>query len=779
MKNIQYNILFLIVLLFSLVYESKGQENTTLAFTIDPIETLSQFQDIYIKPSSGTASSSQSGEGIERTWDRNMSTLYHSSYSNTTFPVTLRYNFASTVEKIDYFVYHPRSSGSNGNFKEIEVFYKLQGQEEVKYGDFDFEGSNNASIVNFSNSLVKPEYIKIKVNSGAGDGKGFASCAEMEFYQANKGSLDLSEFFVDDVYSAIKPGVTKEQILNNPDIPVFFKYLALEQSKGYSPYRTQSYEAYRPVGNLSKELKTSNYNQYENPTGILLEGGKKIVIFVSDTKGEVVSLKYRNWATGVTGSYALKSGINYISAPQSADMAQTYISYYTNNYETAQPIKIHIFGGLVNRVFDINKGHTNQDWKEILAAAPGAFLDIVGKYTNLSYRLAELKSYCPSKGVELINVYDEIIKLEYEMMGLVKYNRIPKNHMFARSVDSGLFADGIGAGYYHSSLSTLAAPEKIITGDNSWTIGHEYGHVNQIRPGLKWVGTTEVTNNIYSSYVQYILTKTRSSLFLRLEHENCKDIEDGVNVIGGRFNSHLHYGVLKGDLWQFQWGQDHKIKDNGDYQADHFVKLVPIWQLNLYFKLAENATWKKPDWYADIAEETRETQDANFSEGTHQINFMKRACKYTQTDLTDFFEKAGMLKEINRKVDDYNSGQMVITAAMIQEVKDYVAENKWSKPEGVINYISGNTIEIYEKKLAVEGILNQGVSGSGTFRTVNHNVWKNAVVYRTYQGEEVVRLTMAGTGTTNNSSTRVPYPAGSTKITAISWNGIETTVYQP
>ena len=33
-----------------------------------------------------------------------------------------------------------------------------------------------------------------------------------------------------------------------------------------------------------------------------------------------------------------------------------------------------------------------------------------------------------------------------------------------------------------------------------------------------------------------------------LEHERCNDGNDN-NVRGGRFNSYLNYGIIKGELW--------------------------------------------------------------------------------------------------------------------------------------------------------------------------------------------------------------------------------------
>ncbi|MDH8702239.1 hypothetical protein M2138_001599, partial [Dysgonomonadaceae bacterium PH5-43] len=768
MNKIKYTLVAL-AFLFSSIACNAQNERTVLSFTINPIETLAELADIKITPKSGSASSYQSGEEIAKAFDGDMSTIYHSSWGSTTFPVTLQFNLPENSD-VDYLIYHPRTSGHNGLFKEAEILYKLASGDEVSYKTIDFGGSNSATKVSFPSTLTNVEYVKFVVKSGAGDGKGFASCAEMEFFQYNKGGVDLSAYFVDDLYSDVKPGVTLEDVMAS-EMPLFFKVLAKEQLEGtYPQTRIREYEAYRPYGDLQKELKTSTYNQYENPAGIFAEAGKQMAVFVADTKDESITMTIRDWNTNEQTTYALSTGINFITPSMGGNV---YVNYYTKNYATASPIKIHFYGGKDNGIFFGDGGSTNEDWKSLLANASSDYIDMVGKYVNLAYYVPKLKTVCPNNGVELIDIYDEIIEHQYELMGLFVYDRVPKNHMFGRNTLEGFMsAGGIGANFQYGTLDAIGNKDVIVKGGNSWGIAHEFGHVNQVRPGLRWVGTVECTNNVYSSYTQYMFQKKYSTFDLRLEHENCRAMEGGINVIGGRFNAHLNNGVLKGENWLYQWGPD-----GG---SDHFVKLVPIWQLNLYFKIADTE-WRKENWYADICEAVRTQDDTGLTNGDHQINFIKRACQYTQTDLTEFFEKAGMLKPINKIIDDYGESSLVITEEMCQSVKDYVAENPtWKKPAGVINYISGMTVGMYETKAAVTGTLNQGVTVNtdGTV-TVNHANWKNAVVYETYAGDELVRITMAGTGVKDNSSTKVFYPAGSNKIVAVAWDGTKTTVYQP
>ena len=68
----------------------------------------------------------QGGSNIDKSFDGDMSTIYHSNWNNAGdhyFPITLTYNFAAGSD-MDYLIYYPRTSGPNGNFKEVEIRVK-------------------------------------------------------------------------------------------------------------------------------------------------------------------------------------------------------------------------------------------------------------------------------------------------------------------------------------------------------------------------------------------------------------------------------------------------------------------------------------------------------------------------------------------------------------------------------------------------------------------------------------------------------------------------------
>lgn len=718
--------------------------------------------DVLIKVASGEADQFQANESIEKSWDGNMNTLYHSPWVGTTFPVTLEYRFAAP-EKVDYLVYKPRVDADNGLFGAFELYVATEAVPAfTKLGDFDFKLSNSPSSILFEKPIEGTTGFRFKVNSGGND---FVSCAEMEFYRYGEGNdvAALGEIFADEVLSELQPGTTREKIEQMDN--AFFRTIALSLLDGTydSEFRVQAYEPYPTVQETARVLKTSGYNPFENPTGIYFSSGSDVVVVVGDTGGENLALTVHNFTNHSDERFVLHKGINKLQVKTSG---LGYVSYYTTDWKQAKPVKVHIASGKVNGYFDRAK-HTAADWPRLIDGAVSSYFDLKGERVNLAYTTQDLRDYC-TDGYELIGVYDELVAMEHEIMGLAKYDLRPKNHMFARTVESGYFADGMGVGIAKDAMKQ-AVDVKLIR-EYIWGPAHEFGHVNQIRPGLKWLGTTEVTNNVYSALVSYHYTNKIS-----LETENCR-IDPSTSELGGRMNCFLTYGVARGEPWMFQFGQD-KMTGYAETGGDHIVKLCPLWQLMLYYRLSEGASWQKPDWYADVAQIVRTTDDSAFTHGQHQLNFMRNTMDVIGEDLTDFFIRAGMLAPIDKTFDDYGVGTIAITRQEVDELVEYA--KKYPKPASpVIYYISSQSLPAYVHKLSVQGTFGAGIvdNGNGTF-TVSHNVWKNVAVFETYRGETLDRVAMVGTDSPDRSTTLVRYPAGSTRIEAVAWDGTRTLVY--
>ena len=109
-----------------------------------------QAQDKKIPVSSATASSVQSGDdnAVSNAYDGSMSTIWHSTWSNTQFPVTFVLKFKEPAE-VDYVRYTPRQDGNvNGNWCEVEVAYSSSTQKY--YSSIFTTSSSSTTQSNFS-----------------------------------------------------------------------------------------------------------------------------------------------------------------------------------------------------------------------------------------------------------------------------------------------------------------------------------------------------------------------------------------------------------------------------------------------------------------------------------------------------------------------------------------------------------------------------------------------------------------------------------------------------
>jgi hypothetical protein len=747
---------------------------------------------------SATATSSYSGKGIENSYDGNTSTFYHSDYPyhdvTVSTPVTLIYNFDAC--HLDYFTYTPRQDGNNnGNFGQVAIYYKTSGSSDyILYENHNFQMSSYASAVNFGTSGIDNVVsVKFVVSTGSNNN---ASCAEMQFFSNDTQSSDYA-IFADDLYSTLKTGTTQADIdkLTDP----FVKPLAQALFNGtYSEkYRVAEFQPYRPTGNLSSELKTSTYDSYENPTGIYFESGVKQVLIVSGIPSEenvrliIKSFGHDSSESHAQSSYALRNGINTLTP---TNRGNGYISYYTLNYATAPNVKIHFVEGLENGYFSLSRGDTDNDWIALLAHACSDNIDVITPRIHVAGVTDLYKTYCPKKGRELALVYDSIVYHEHEIMGLQLFNREPKNHQFARPVNDGMFADGIGAA---AAFGSFGAEWSFPAQFSFWGMAHELGHVNQVRPGLKWVGCGETTNNIYSAWVEH----TMGTGYHRLEDEN-SGVDAYSGLRGGRFEVYLEEGVRKGVYWQLQDGPDYhgataesKTVDHIAYDGtnggsvtttsrnyDHFVKVVPLWQLVLYTQQVGASV----NAYGRVIEGIRNyANESSLTNGQLQIKFIRSFCDETGINFLPFFEKAGMLKPIDAYIEDYSPGWLVISQTAIDELKSYIAAKNYATAPAALNYINAYNWKLFRDKTPVSSAaVGTGCSvvtdaSRGNRISVDNTVW-NAVGYETYDASNnLIAISMYGLGDSQLSDhyTQVLWPSGASYIKAVGYDGSSVTCY--
>lgn len=692
--------------------------------------------DSILPISSGTASSSEIGGEIWKSFDGDMNTLYHSSWNNqgaNYFPITLEYNFEN-IDRMDYLVYYPRTSGANGRFKEVEVWYKTQENSNyTKLSTFDFQGSDLASRVDFPQGLVHPTGIRFVVNSGAGDGQGFASCAEMRFFQKK---ATASSIFSDRTYSELNPDVTYEQIMAMDN--EFLKNIAKALYFGTYPteQRVRNYEAYRDPEAIASEYKINIYNKRDNATGIFVQSGEELVACVGDIpSGERIGLTVMDWEQGYAATnYTLQPGINKITT---TSKGLVYIIYNTENYESVAPVKVHIATGTFNGEFDI-RTHTDADWQKLLkSAAVSGYLDLRGEYAQLTFPVSYYKSNVNSP-TELLKAYDKMVWLEHDLMGLHKYNHKIKNRMFFHAItDDGsyMYATSYRTAYHIGTLGDILNVNKFKT-SGIWGPAHEVGHMHQTRPGLKWVGTTEVTNNIHSLHVQTTFGN-RSRLI-------SEDMGDGTTRFEKAFASLIAGKIAHGK------------------EGDVFCKLVPFYQLYLY-SMKINPQYA--DYYKDLHEQIRRQAnptDINTKNGICQLNFVKMTCDLLQLDLTDYFRAWGFLREIDEVIDDYGEERLWITTDQITAVENDIASKGYPQAPAGLIYLNDNNVNYFTNG---ETMTAGTITRNGNRITITGSA--NVVAFEVYQNDTLIKAF-------NNTTFNVP--SGTVTIKAVSANG-ERTVY--
>ncbi|MHC4740939.1 MAG: M60 family metallopeptidase [Planctomycetota bacterium] len=434
-------------------------------------------------------------------------------------------------------------------------------------------------------------------------------------------------------------------------------------------YRAAGYEAYPSPRELARTLKLGDgFSRYENITGMCLERGENVV-FVGNTGGKKVSLLIPNWmrkpAEGIKPAkdpngwslhkqrIALEEGVNFIDVKKGGNV---YVSYFDDHAKEAPKIIVHFPTGNVNGFFDISK-HTNADWDRLLDEAVSPIMDARGKHIQVAYPVEWFNVYTRGKGVELINNYDALLNSHYTLMGLVKYDKVPRNRILARvNFNYYMFRDGDGVAYLGNkgTMRMVADPNVVITGDPCWGFSHETGHVLQMRPQMTWGGMTEVSCNIFSMY-----TVTGMGNKSRLKAQK--------NYASARKNI-IEANPEKSYL---EW-------------RDVFDRLVPFWQLHLYF--SRNG---KPDFYADVMEQMRLRPDAGRGRDSirNQFEFVKICCDVAQLDLTDFFEKWGFFRTGEFTVKDYRAYHYNVTQKMVDDTKSYIAKKGYEKPAEDITLI--------------------------------------------------------------------------------------------
>lgn len=518
--------------------------------------------------------------------------------------------------------------------------------------------------------------------------------------------FDPLSLFTDKTCSELKAGITDADI-HNCEVN-FYRNIALYMKAGKYPkeFRVQEYKAYPHPDIQSKTHKTSPYSLLDNPTGMYVEANTELVILVGDSHGQKLQLRIQDlYAPEKDGfnsplTYNLSEGVNKFTPAKKGLM---YILYHTDDFENAHPIKIHFASGIVNGYFDSSKHQTN-DWQRLLKGSKANYFDVLGKYAHITFPTKDFRQYTPD-GKKLIDAYDKIVESEMMLMGLFKYDKLFQNRMYFNVTYTGYMY----ATHYHTAYHEGTMPElcdvNILTTKSIWGPCHEVGHCNQTRPGMKWHGTTEVTNNIMSLYMQ-------TSIFGNNSYLQTNDLKDGSP-----------------NLYAKAWTEIIAAQASfADFKSnDVFCKLVPFWQLELYFGNVLGRTPLQQDdkggFYPEVYEYVRQNPDLATA-GEQQTEFVYICSKIAGMNLVDFFRKWGFLTPVNVITDDYGKAQIKITQERVDDVTARIEALGLPKPDVALEYITDVNAHLYKDKPTV--IEGQAKRDGRSFTIWD---WKNVVAY--------------------------------------------------
>ncbi len=335
-------------------------------------------------------------------------------------------------------------------------------------------------------------------------------------------------------------------------------------------------------------------------------------------------------------------------------------------------------------------------------------------------------------------------------------------------------------------------------------IAHEFGHTNQVRPGLKWVGLGEVTNNIHSTWSFYNLESQTGHKRTRLEEEDIAGYTTNFPAVqGNRFGEFIKQTYVNKESYAAGF-----VVGNAHPEDNNFRALIPFWQLELYYQLAgaskgaptlafdadmsdETTAVPAPPapgvdyahWHAFVVNRVLNTNETSLTNGQLAMNFVKNVCDAVQENLLDFFTNTGFLTPINATINDYSNAQLTITQAMIDEVKNYVTAKGYAKPASpVMHYISSNSVDIFKNRLPLSGVTGVGAqvmsNSQGRFLEVDNSKWNNAVAFETYDANnKLITVSIVGTGDISLVNTYVHFPTGAAKVYAVGYDGQKILVY--
>lgn len=492
-----------------------------------------------------------------------------------------------------------------------------------------------------------------------------------------------------------------------------------ESSKviAYNPtHHVIEVQAYLKPSVVSNQNKTAPYGRMDNASAIHVAKSENVVVFVEKLDVAMTLLVINpqrevamSYGSMVVQTVNLNAGFNTFKA---ADKGMLYFVYHTDNasWKTMKSL-VHVACGVYNGIYV--KGKTDPaKWKTILDNATFGNLDLIGDYTHAIMPLKNLKQSVPDPE-KLIAAYDEMAYEEQNFSGLVKYDRMNPTRMtmVGGSFSSHMFAawawDSSFTGYSLESMGEIM-PVENFKSSGVWGPAHEMGHVNQLRPALRWSNggnggnLGEVSNNIFTLYMQ-TLWGNKSRLLT--------EMTKGQN----QYDTAYRRFFVEGRLTTDTDGGEENVYNNV------FNRLIPFWQLYLYFTKAGKYTGDAPeDFYKDLMENLR--NDTSYSGYSAANDSQMRYC------LDRFAWHVSRVAKTNM-VDFFNDYGFALSTDMVNTINNL----GYAAPALAMRYINDENVALYKTPAAAAaGTAVMTSTGTNSYSVSVKSDSKNVVAYEVY-----------------------------------------------
>ncbi|MBQ7634115.1 MAG: M60 family metallopeptidase [Bacteroidaceae bacterium] len=410
-------------------------------------------------------------------------------------------------------------------------------------------------------------------------------------------------------------------------------------------FRIHAYDAYNEPSVWGSKLGYGSFGRLAQPTGIKVSANEAIYIFVDEAADDIDSdgHLYAELVSGVniTGTQiALTKGYNKIVGNSDCEI---FITYNVSNTEKAlssyPDVNIHIAGGTCSGAFDMNRGHTNNDWYWLANNMfSDEYLHIRSNHHVFCCYLDRVKD--ASNITQGLSIWDWVFATEETVMSsyfggdyyrpiMTVYDDTSGNPNWSGGSNGRVMIPGIYSGSFVAN--------NMVTGEGKWVISHEEGHGHQAPYNL--AGTTEASNNSLGQIVEYLWgyrtsrgTAQKELVEMYNEGFCWVDMVRATNRYTSTYMNDASYNTggwsnigsksiwLINKMWYQLWLYFHLKGDDGFYQR--FIA-----QLVADGGIVKGSSASSPTSYK-----------------TDYMRLALAACKAANTDLYEFFKVWGFFR---------------------------------------------------------------------------------------------------------------------------------------